>query len=180
MSERKILLGRNGEGGKVFLTVNLDTTEKPRLSFTAESWLRNGRDTIHSGQMHDSLRADLVTREPGITDDWLTEILALWERWHLNDMRAGCEHQRAEKWNERPIDPTKPLHTYGKFVPGKLTSTWNMLAWVTRQEHPEGLLSYPCPTCGYKYGSVWLYEEIPPEVLGRLGVLLSVTEKEKA
>jgi hypothetical protein len=28
-----------------------------------------------------------------------------------------------------------------------------------------GLLSKPCPVCGYKYGTAWLFEEIPADVL---------------
>lgn len=89
----------------------------------------------------------------------------IWENYHLNDMRAGCEHQRAEKWDERPIDPTKPLNSYGKFDEFCKHNTWNMLTWVTCWEHPEGLLCKPCPTCGYKYGEAWLYEEVPEDVL---------------
>ena len=34
-----------------------------------------------------------------------------------------------------------------------------------RSEHPEGLLSKPCPTCGYPYGSAWLYDPLPPDVI---------------
>ncbi|KKK83807.1 hypothetical protein LCGC14_2789720, partial [marine sediment metagenome] len=41
----------------------------------------------------------------------------------------------------------------------------NMLTWITRKEHPFGLLSYPCPVCGYKYGSAWLYEPLPQDVI---------------
>jgi len=51
----------------------------------------------------------------------------LWTRWHLNDMRAGCEHQRA-------------------------------LGWTSYAEHP----AEPCPECGYKFGSAWLFEPLPP------------------
>ena len=39
---------------------------------------------------------------------------------------------------------------------------------TTQLEHPEGLLSKPCPVCGYKYGSSWLFEEIPEEILKEL------------
>jgi hypothetical protein len=35
---------------------------------------------------------------------WIPTLLALWERWHLNDMRAGCEHQRAEKWGNETLE----------------------------------------------------------------------------
>jgi hypothetical protein len=90
--------------------------------------------------------------------------------WHLNDLTAGCEHQRAEKWNERPIDPSSSCDKYVTLKPGEHGmladyTGWNMLAWVWRKDHPEGLLSHPCPVCGYKYGSAWLKRELPPEVV---------------
>lgn len=37
------------------------------------------------------------------------------------------------------------------------------LGWLSEKEHPDGLLSRPCPVCGYKYGTEWLYRAIPPE-----------------
>lgn len=37
--------------------------------------------------------------------------------------------------------------------------------WVKESEHPEGLLSKPCPECGYKYGNAWLKEEVPVKVI---------------
>jgi hypothetical protein len=37
--------------------------------------------------------------------------------------------------------------------------------WLTETEHPEGLMSKPCPTCGYKYGSAWLKQDVPAEVI---------------
>ena len=56
---------------------------------------------------------------------WDAELLArfndLWTRWHLNYMRPGCEHQRAAGWAERPIDPSKPLDTYGTHFVGFLS-----------------------------------------------------------
>ena len=54
----------------------------------------------------------------------------LWDRWHLNDMRAGCEHQRA-------------------------------LGWTSYDDHP----SEPCPECGYKFGSAWLFEPLPEDFM---------------
>lgn len=38
-------------------------------------------------------------------------------------------------------------------------------------QHPEGLLTKACPTCGYKYGSKWLREEVPQDVLEFLASL---------
>jgi hypothetical protein len=44
-------------------------------------------------------------------------------------------------------------------------------SWVYPKEHPEGELTKPCPVCGYKYGSLWLKEEVPAEVIAFLGSL---------
>lgn len=141
-----------------------------RLSITGvEGPLPSGDALGSSGQI-DISAADM-TFAPGWDMEKVLRLRAIWERWHLNDMRPGCEHQRAEGWDKRPIDPTKPLHTYGRHIPGSRAATWNMLVWVTREEHPEGLLSEPCPVCRYKYGSAWLYEAVPGHVLDWLRAL---------
>jgi hypothetical protein len=37
--------------------------------------------------------------------------------------------------------------------------------WVYPEEHPEGLLAKPCPVCGYKYGTAWIKEEVPQDII---------------
>lgn len=37
------------------------------------------------------------------------------------------------------------------------------LGWLSPKEHPDGILGRACPTCGYKYGTKWLYRAIPAE-----------------
>ena len=37
--------------------------------------------------------------------------------------------------------------------------------WVYEKDHPFGILGKACPVCGYKYGSAWLYEPLPEEVI---------------
>jgi hypothetical protein len=39
---------------------------------------------------------------PGWSEGMLKDFLAVWRDWHLNDMRAGCEHQRASGWDKKP------------------------------------------------------------------------------
>jgi hypothetical protein len=141
--------------------------------------LENGRLSITG--MEGVLRrkasnADVVRRENGLayileSCGQIRETLSKWFpevgpylQYHLNDMRPGCQHQRAEGWDKRPIDPSKPLNAYGNHFPGH-SGGWNMLVWVRRDEHPEGLLNHPCPTCGYRYGASWLKEELPAEVV---------------
>lgn len=58
----------------------------------------------------------------------------------------------------RYYEPKKPLY------PGDEGHTeTKALGWLREDEHPEGLLSKPCPVCGYKYGHGWNYFPIPAE-----------------
>lgn len=56
-------------------------------------------------------------------------------RWHLNDIRPGCAHQRAA---EQRL---------------KLHNARDLLVKV-----------HPCPVTGYKWGHAWLYESPPPDL----------------
>lgn len=155
------------------------------------------------------------------TDGWTAEkwlkFLAAWHVFHLNDMQAGCEHQRANNWGEKELqvdhftlkpeicskqsrleekiaerlkklgnvalnDDEKSLYglEYSVKVPGGdsyFTPAWVLAyynkketnkkpsGWLTQEEHPEGVLSKPCPQCGYKYGSAWKRLEVPENIL---------------
>ena len=61
------------------------------------------------------------------------EIFRLWKNYHLNDMNAGCEHQK--------------------------------------KGTPVGEV---CPVCGYRYGSAWLYREIPEKDLEAIKRLFTI------
>lgn len=54
----------------------------------------------------------------------------------------------------------------------ELDRTENKTAgWVRPEEHPDGLLGKPCPTCDYQYGTAWKKEPVPVEVLEFLASL---------
>lgn len=174
---------RSGRGVRVFVKVDY---RDGRLSFTGvEGPTRSGNAVGSCGQI-DLTAIDRL--EKGWTQEMLRQLIAVWKRWHLNDMRAGCEHQRAEKWDELPIDPSKPLSSYGVHAPGESPS-WNMLVWLPYiadplkaarakiKGRPNGLLGKPCPACGYAYGSAWLREDVPDEVLEWLKSLPETTVK---
>lgn len=142
-----------------------------RLSITGvEGPLPNGNARGSRGQCIGSV-LDIRTYAPDWTPCRARRFHQIWRDWHLNDMRAGCEHQRADGWHKRSIDTTKPLNTYGIHFAGQRQPSWNMLGWITREEHPEGLLSHPCPVCGYRYGSAWQREAVPKDVLAFLRAL---------
>lgn len=57
-------------------------------------------------------------------------------------------------------EPRKPLY------PGdKGARETKKRGWVRFDASEKGILCKPCPVCGYKYGSEWLKEEVPEEVL---------------
>jgi hypothetical protein len=116
---------------------------------------RPGASDIDAGgqiadMLHDALTAGDLKFAPGWTPERLAEVLSLWKQWHLNDMTAGCEHQRAGVATG-PDDPSAGI------------------PWDARR----GLLAYPCPECGYKFGTAWLTREIPEPVRARLAEILS-------
>lgn len=61
-----------------------------------------GTSPIMSGQISSYLES-LDPRDYRLCPDWTEEmyrrLLDTWKRWHLNDMRMGCSHQRAMDWN---------------------------------------------------------------------------------
>lgn len=142
--------------------------------------------------------------------DRLAEV---WDRWHLNDMRAGCVHQMAEGWGSEKIEVATynltseawaerraleqkgqrallageafqytpdelaivnlPLTTNqapdadsvgsGRYQVKDRTEKWS--GHVYPVEHPRGVLTKACPVCGHQYGTAWLFEEVPTDVL---------------
>jgi hypothetical protein len=43
--------------------------------------------------------------------------------------------------------------------------------WVYPKEHPQGILTKPCPVCGFKYGNAWLFEPVHDHVTAFLNSL---------
>lgn len=200
-----------GECGDVFCKIKYDGE---RLSITGvEGPKENGDARGSCGQILDHLAVN--TFAPGWDAGLVERFRRTWADWHLNDMRAGCEHQRQADVSEKVEVVTYGLtsaayhernsliavaaqaQASGKGVDltetGKaliLLSDWYKdrfqppdadsplsgcfevkkreskgIGWVTPNEHPRGLLGRACDVCGYKYGSAWLKEEVPAEVV---------------
>lgn len=192
---------------------------KGRLSITGViAPTKNGNALGSAGQCVDEIRGGTPT------DDWNKEMLNkfcdIWDRWHLNDLRPYCKHQKelgwdiiaSEKVNIYHYKLTKEANNKKKeaekraleclrngdtFIPTKseiyfanlenfkddisaeppenyephksvlYNSTYKTksLGWLRPDEHPEGILTKPCPVCGYKYGTAWLKEEVPEDVI---------------
>lgn len=64
----------------------------------------SGQSEHHCGQITEYLKtlpAEEYTLNPGWTSEMLDRFIAIWERWHLNNLRAGCVHQRRLEWNAK-------------------------------------------------------------------------------
>lgn len=210
----KVLHIGTAEYGRVFCKVEF---KGGRLSITGVEGPKSNGDALgNCGQ----ITPTVTTYAEGWDALLLEEFKKIWDEWHLNDMRAGCEHQRAT-WN---LDANLEIVSYGltteayqersrlrtlvakavgrgEPVPELSAQEKALLAldrwyanihqppdadsplsgcyevkkretkrasWVLHEEHPEGCLSRPCETCGYKYGSKWLREEVPADVLAFL------------
>jgi hypothetical protein len=123
--KKTLLVGRSARGGDVEIEVEY---RDGRFSMSGKVWDRNRGDIESGGQNLDHIKADIKTLL--IPEAQLDRMLEIWQRWHLNDMQPGCEHQRAQA--------AKPA------------------------------ISEPCPVCGYKYGTAWLKEDVPEDVLAEV------------
>lgn len=83
---------------------------------------------------HPIMSSELRFSKGWNSNKWL-DLLDVWKNWHLNDMHAECEHQRALGW------------TYEE------------------HHDKETYKGENCPVCGYSIGSAWLKVELPQSVI---------------
>lgn len=94
--------------GKGWATVycRIDVVDKgkgPALSISGvEGPLKNGECVGGCGQIVLSLSegVESITPAEGWSHSLIREFFYVWDQWHLNDMRAGCEHQRKGLWGK--------------------------------------------------------------------------------
>lgn len=135
--------------------ITLKQTQKGlTLSICGNIWNNKHTDITEGGQIQDTLKKALSYHTIGYTGKQhsrftslkrkyadIKRLLIIWDRWHLNDMNAGCEHQR-----ELLRDKVQfPNQEYTELI-----------------KHSEFI---KCSKCGYAYGSKWIFEELPPNVV---------------
>ena len=125
----------------LFCRIQLDLLDN--LSITGvEGPTRSGNCYGSCGQivMHEW---EIVKYAPGWSRELEQEFRAVWDRWHLNDRRAGTLAQE------------KHLMTIKDEFPG--------YEWAKVKLKDAGL--DPDPDTGYRYGSAWLKEPLPQSVI---------------
>jgi hypothetical protein len=122
----------------VSVCIELAETNKGLVfSASASVWNNKHTDIVAGGPMLDELNKWFGKSKE------FAQIYRLWKLYNLNDMHAGCEHQRELGWEK-----SDNINAY--------------------DAHP----STPCPVCGYKFGTAWLYAPIPEEDLALIRELL--------
>lgn len=171
--------GARGKGyAPLFLKIEY---EDGRLSISGVEGPRTDGDAWGScGQCVDALAPSRLRElAPGWDRAMVKRLRETWGHWHLNDMRAGCEHQRAAGWEDARINPAElPKECTANRDARGILAMWiyppGASNWAdSKNTHKDGLLMKPCPTCGYAYGSKWLREEVPADVLAWLRALPS-------
>lgn len=211
MNIDKVVNPGRASDGEVFCKVRWDGK---RLSISGVVGPKsNGNCRGSAGQINP---VEVDTLADGWNQAALDQFNLMWELWHLNDMRAACEHQRADGWGKESLEvvtyhlshdtgwkvkkaaeaevvraaiagEVAKLSEAQKFLIGpdwfkdlhrppgadsplsglcEVSKRETKLSgWVYQSEHERGVLCKPCPTCGYKYGSAWLTEEVPQSVI---------------
>lgn len=221
--------------------------ERSANAFVEITYDKEGRLSLHGvigpisggnclgscGQCYDEIRKGIPTLS--WTIEMLNKLCDIWDEWHLNDMRAYCQHQKELGWcelakeqitiynyrlttealneqhkaeraalqalkNGEVFTPTESqtffanlpysVESYGKelnsphyqpkkpLYPGDEGATRiERRGWIRFDKSEEGILCKPCPVCGYKYGSAWLKEEVPQEIIDWLFALPDTTVK---
>lgn len=144
----------NGSGRKnCMATLEWELTDTGNFSMSADIWNPRHTDIYCGGQCVDEVVAYFPNNAK------VQRMAEIWRLYHLNDMKAGCIHQRLAGWDKVriPFDELPNSHA-------NRDKDGIMAIWIYKTEHPKGLLAEPCPECGYKYGTSWLKEAIPQDI----------------
>lgn len=138
----------NGRGMNVYCKIKY-TTDGRLSIFGIEGPLQNGNCLGGCGQidMHWYDDHENITYNAPWNAQMEHKFLAIWKRWHLNDMNSACEHQRELGWEYK------------------------------EHHDPKTFKGENCPVCGYSIGSAWLKEEVPEDVLQWLHDLPETTKE---
>lgn len=161
-----MLVGKHRPGKRlanVYINVEFRRgTKGVEVAFTTD--LMSATEKHIGGGQHrgDDLRATLESCE--LEPQQFTVLMNIWDYWHLNGLRAGCEHQRAFKdvlLQNKIVGPEFfYANNYGEVV--KLSGFGK------------------CPECGYKYGSEWKHERIPLWITEIICDLFDMNVQERA
>jgi len=125
-------------------------TKLETLSISGGIWNNRHTDITTGGQINDTLRRLLDEGKltpVNMSKEEFRKLLDVWDRWHLNDIKAGTPKQ------SETIDAHISEEKYKKYDGHYEKSLAILEDYKLRKDG------------GYEYGSAWLYEPLPPDVI---------------
>lgn len=122
------------------------------IQFSTDGILRMCGEWHGYGQNYDDLTNENLVPSDGYEYSDLLKIQSIWKRWHLNDLRAGTPRQEefVRNW--------------------KLSNAYDYSAVCQALENAGLLIDN-----GYRYGSSWVKEDVPQNVIKYLFSLPAVS-----
>ncbi len=146
------------DGRKVAIFIKVVYDDEGELHITGVEGPRvTGNCAGSAGQIDMNYTPEFIDEKVRLDKTWtrdqLNELLRIWDRWHLNYMKSGTPTQEAYLRLHR-VNVTYPKSQYDQDLDTLKTAGLN-----------------PDPDTGYEYGTAWLREEVPTEVLDWLRAL---------
>lgn len=160
--KRTIQIRNNGKNADLDIELTLNPTNEIKLdidlnevkkdyfvlSISGGVWNRRHNDYDTCGQILETIERDFCINAE------IKEVVRLWRRWHLNDMKAGAREQSQviEKWLKKE----------------NIRYDYTLAC-----EYLKSIGLYEVK--GYKYGHAWLVELIDEKDLASINQILSAT-----
>ena len=150
--EHRYILGKvdyNRSGRRNCEAVITWDLENGRFSMCAEIWNPRKTDIYCGGQCVEEVAGYFPS------DRKAQRMLAIWRKWHLNDMKAGSPAQEA--WlKAHPVNAVCPQSHY------------DVASAALREAGLNPDQSYAHNGQPYEYGSAWLKRELPADVIAEI------------
>ncbi len=152
------------DGRKVAIFIKVIYNDDRELHLTGVEGPRvTGNCAGSAGQIDMHYTSKFIDEKVRLDKAWtrtqLDKLLTVWNRWHLNHMNAGTTVQSAYLRHHR-VNVTYPKSQHDQDLDTLKAAGLN-----------------PDPDTGYEYGTAWLNEEVPTEVLDWLRALPETTKR---
>ena len=150
-------IGRKDNLVEVYLRLDKNKDDKPVFGIYGNIWNRIKSNTLVGGQCEDEINKHLPSN---LT--W-RKIYSVWKNYHNNDLNAGSPKQEAFV---KELNPTVD----------ELNSFSDSYSYRCKELEKAGLLvdkSYLHNGKPYRYGTAWIYQEIPAKGLEEIESLIN-------
>jgi hypothetical protein len=162
----------NGSGGQIYDELLAEFPKNKKAVRLVEIWKKWHLNDMNAGCEHQDdwdTQAPITTYEYAMDSDRVKHISDIKEE-AIEAARLGrranlTDYERQLLAAPHFITNDNPEPPFGYKL---YKEKHDKAGWVRPEDHPQGLLTKPCPKCGHKYGTSWLFREVPVEILNEL------------